>query len=137
MFMIIIIIIVRVMMNDEDDDYVDSHNVHLMYLNFAVDKTLLAQCLLQWLDDPQHNPQAIKWISKKDGLFQIIDSTRISSLWGGKKENKKKMNHEKLSRALRHYYKDGTLEKQSNKKRLCYKFSKSAMQKFNIYFTKQ
>lgn len=97
-------------------------------------KTLLAQCLLQWLDDPEHNPAAITWISKEQGLFQITDSSRISALWGSKKDNKKEMNHEKLSRALRHYYKDGTLERLSNKRRLCYKFSDAAMRKFSAHF---
>jgi len=100
-------------------------------------KTLLAQCLLQWLSSSQHNPDAIRWLSKREGLFQITNSAKISSLWGSKKENKKKMNHEKLSRALRHYYKDGTLVKQPHKRRLCYKFSESAMKKFSMYFTEQ
>ena len=106
-------------------------------LLFISDKTLLAQCLLQWLSSPQHNPNAIRWLSKREGLFQITNSTKISSLWGNKKDNKKKMNHEKLSRALRHYYKDGTLVKQPHKKRLCYKFSESAMKKFAMYFSEQ
>lgn len=101
---------------------------------FYAAKTLLAQCILQWLDDPEHNPSAITWISKTEGLFQITDSSRISSLWGSKKGNKKEMNHEKLSRALRHYYKDGTLDRLDKKKRLCYKFSESAMKKFNSHF---
>ncbi|XP_065070478.1 ETS homologous factor-like isoform X2 [Rhopilema esculentum] len=98
-------------------------------------KTLLAQCLLQWLEDSRYNPSAITWLSKRDGLFQITNSATISTLWGSRKGNKKVMNHEKLSRALRHYYKDGTLERMENKKKLCYKFTSQAMQKFSAFFS--
>ena len=89
---------------------------------------------MEWLENPDYNPDAIKWISKEDGLFQITNSTTISSLWGNEKGNTK-MNHEKLSRALRHYYKDGTLERITNKRKLCYKFSEAAMVKFKVLQT--
>ncbi len=86
---------------------------------------------MEWLEDERYNPAAIKWICKAEGLFQITDSIAIANLWGDMKGNSK-MTLEKLSRALRHYYKDGTLERIEGKKKLYYKFSEAAMAKFKL-----
>ena len=43
----------------------------------------------------------IEWISKKDGVFRVVNSSEVARLWGEKKNNKKKMTYEKLSRSLR------------------------------------
>eukprot|EP00794_Sanderia_malayensis_P018149 gene18149-19959_t len=94
-------------------------------------KTLLAKSLMEWLEDDQLNPSAITWVAKSEGLFQIIDSTTIARLWGAMKGNSR-MTHEKLSRALRHYYNDGTMERLVGKKKLRYKFSEAAMRKFKL-----
>ncbi len=87
---------------------------------------------MEWLEDPAYNPEVITWTSKEEGLFQIKDSVTVAKLWGSMKGNDK-MTHEKLSRALRHYYNDGTLVKiDSGKRKLHYKFSAAAMKKFKV-----
>ena len=90
---------------------------------------MLAKSILEWLLNNEYNPSYIKWISKNEGIFQITNSKKIAGLWGAIKGNPR-MNYEKLSRALRHYYRDGTLERIENKKRLLYKFSSRALQKY-------
>ena len=98
-------------------------------------KTLLAKSLIGWLESAEYNPSAIRWISRSSGEFKITDSVLIAKLWGSVKDNKS-MTHEKISRALRHYYKDGTLvrvEPEQKKKKLCYQFTDAALKKFNIH----
>ncbi|KAM4703050.1 ETS homologous factor-like [Rhinophrynus dorsalis] len=72
---------------------------------------------------PQENQEAVRWENRKEGTFRVIRSDTFAQLWGEQKNNKC-MNYEKLSRALRHYYKSGILERVDG--RLTYKFGRKA-----------
>ncbi|XP_075695089.1 uncharacterized protein LOC142661551 isoform X2 [Rhinoderma darwinii] len=72
---------------------------------------------------PQKNQEVIRWENRKEGTFRVVKSDMFAQLWGEQKKNKC-MNYEKLSRALRHYYKSGILERVDG--RLTYKFGKKA-----------
>ncbi|XP_069804256.1 ETS homologous factor-like isoform X2 [Dendropsophus ebraccatus] len=72
---------------------------------------------------PQKNQDAVRWENRKEGTFRVVKSDTFAQLWGEQKKNKC-MNYEKLSRALRHYYKSGILERVDG--RLTYKFGKKA-----------
>ena len=93
---------------------------------FCVDGTgkLLWEFLSELLNDPsrQSDPKPIvRWIDMNTYTFQILDTGRLSSLWGQQK-NRGTMNYEKLSRALRYYKKVGIIEKATGK-RLTYKYA--------------
>uniref|UniRef100_A0A8C5QZ48 ETS domain-containing protein n=1 Tax=Leptobrachium leishanense TaxID=445787 RepID=A0A8C5QZ48_9ANUR len=72
---------------------------------------------------PRKDQEAVRWENRKEGTFRVIRSDRFAQLWGEQKKNKC-MNYEKLSRALRHYYKSGILEQVDG--RLMYKFGRKA-----------
>ncbi|MEE6482547.1 hypothetical protein FKM82_013278 [Ascaphus truei] len=72
---------------------------------------------------PQKNHGAVRWENRREGTFRVIKSDTFAQLWGEQKKNKC-MNYEKLSRALRHYYKTGILERVGG--RLTYKFGRKA-----------
>ncbi|XP_044137502.1 ETS-related transcription factor Elf-5-like [Bufo gargarizans] len=72
---------------------------------------------------PHKNQHAVRWENRKEGTFRVVKSDMFAQLWGEQKKNKC-MNYEKLSRALRHYYKSGILERVDG--RLTYKFGKKA-----------
>ncbi|XP_075045958.1 ETS homologous factor-like [Mixophyes fleayi] len=88
-----------------------NHSVHLW--EFVRDLLL----------SPQKNQETIRWENRKEGTFRVMKSDMFAQLWGEQKKNKC-MNYEKLSRALRHYYKSGILERVDG--RLTYKFGKKA-----------
>lgn len=54
--------------------------------------------------EPGYDGKMIKWLSKSEGVFLIIDSNEVARLWGEKKNNKKPMTYEKLSRSLRYEF---------------------------------
>jgi len=74
---------------------------------------------------PEHSA-IIEWVSRKDGVFRVVNSSEVARLWGEKKNNKKKMTYEKLSRSLRYSRLEGyfsNLPKDKNyPKKLCFKF---------------
>ncbi|OCT73062.1 ETS-related transcription factor Elf-5 [Xenopus laevis] len=72
---------------------------------------------------PTKDLEAVRWENRKEGTFRVIRSDTFAQLWGEQKKNKC-MNYEKLSRALRHYYKSGILERVNG--RLTYKFGRKA-----------
>ncbi|OCT70849.1 ETS-related transcription factor Elf-5-like [Xenopus laevis] len=72
---------------------------------------------------PQKDQEAVRWENQNEGTFRVIRSDTFAQLWGEQKKNKC-MNYEKLSRALRHYYKSGILERVDG--RLTYKFGRKA-----------
>ena len=93
------------------------------FLTFSVTTgSPLYQFLLQLLDQKQ-NETIIKWIEKKDGVFQIINKNRLAELWG--KHRQRKMTYESLSRAIRHYYKQNIM--QANPVKLRYQFTTSTL----------
>ncbi|CAH1786465.1 unnamed protein product [Owenia fusiformis] len=97
------------------------------------DKKLLeplkgVECKLLWeflsimLDRPDLYHEFVVWEDKSDLTFRIINPTGLGFLWGIQK-NRTTMTYEKLSRALRYYYKMGIIQKVPQK-RLTYKFLK-------------
>ncbi|XP_056383701.1 ETS-related transcription factor Elf-5 isoform X3 [Hyla sarda] len=72
---------------------------------------------------PEENDGILDWEDQEQGIFRVVKSEALARMWGQKKRNDR-MNYEKLSRALRHYYKTGILERVD--KRLVYKFGKNA-----------
>lgn len=79
----------------------------------------LWQFLLDILTDSEHR-NIIQWVNGGEGEFKLIEPEEVAKLWGARK-NKKTMNYEKLSRALRYYY-DGDMISKVSGKRFVYKF---------------
>ncbi|XP_053304575.1 ETS homologous factor [Spea bombifrons] len=73
---------------------------------------------------PERNPGLIKWEDRSEGVFRFLKSEAVAQLWG-KKKNNSSMTYEKLSRAMRYYYKREILERVDGR-RLVYKFGKNA-----------
>ncbi|XP_069131871.1 ETS homologous factor-like isoform X2 [Argopecten irradians] len=72
------------------------------------------------LQNPVYNPSHIKWIDRSVGEFRLVKSNQIARMWGAKKNNEC-MTYEKLSRAMRYYYKREILSPVLGK-RLVYRF---------------
>ncbi|KAG8510806.1 ETS homologous factor [Galemys pyrenaicus] len=77
--------------------------------------------------NPDKNPGLIKWEDRSEGIFRFLKSEAVAQLWG-KKKNNSSMTYEKLSRAMRYYYKREILERVDGR-RLVYKFGKNALPK--------
>eukprot|EP00117_Sycon_ciliatum_P006665 scpid42551/ scgid3445/ ETS domain-containing protein Elk-1 len=65
----------------------------------------LLECL--YFDCYEH---IIRWSNKEEGAFKIVDSQLLSGLWGLYKK-RLEMNFDKMSRAMRYYYRKDILEK--------------------------
>ncbi|XP_035825263.1 probable serine/threonine-protein kinase DDB_G0282963 [Aplysia californica] len=87
----------------------------------------LWEFIYETLMNPLYNPQYLRWENQRDGVFRFMQSEAVAQLWGSRKNNEN-MTYEKLSRAMRHYYKRGILERVEGR-RLVYKFSLKAMDK--------
>ncbi|KAM9854899.1 ETS homologous factor [Aulostomus maculatus] len=74
--------------------------------------------------NPECNPGLIKWEDRTQGVFRFLKSEAVAQLWG-KKKNNSSMTYEKLSRAMRYYYKREILERVDGR-RLVYKFGRNA-----------
>ncbi|KAL3843110.1 hypothetical protein ACJMK2_021063 [Sinanodonta woodiana] len=84
----------------------------------------LWEFLRNLLRDPRFNPSYICWENEAEGKFRIVKSKELAKLWGSKKGNDK-MTYEKLSRAMRYYYKGKILAPVIGK-RLVYSFGPRA-----------
>ncbi|XP_026103417.1 ETS-related transcription factor Elf-3-like isoform X1 [Carassius auratus] len=73
---------------------------------------------------PEQNQGLMKWEDRRDGVFKFLKSEAVAQLWGQKKKNSS-MTYEKLSRAMRYYYKREILERVDGR-RLVYKFGKNS-----------
>lgn len=92
---------------------------------------LLWDFLQQLLNDPQqryHN--FIAWKSRETGVFKIVDPPGLARLWGIQK-NHLSMNYDKMSRALRYYYRVNILRKVQGE-RHCYQFLRNSVELKNI-----
>ncbi|XP_067122684.1 ETS homologous factor-like isoform X2 [Centruroides vittatus] len=78
---------------------------------------------------PETNPSLIRWERREEGIFKFVQSDKVAKMWGDRKQNTK-MTYEKLSRAMRTYYRTGYLvpvpRDQSLPKKLIYKFGPKA-----------
>ncbi|XP_071993323.1 ETS-related transcription factor Elf-3 isoform X2 [Engystomops pustulosus] len=73
---------------------------------------------------PDLNEGLLKWEDRSEGVFKFLRSEAVAQLWGQKKKNVS-MTYEKLSRAMRYYYKREILERVDGR-RLVYKFGKNS-----------
>ncbi|XP_071099346.1 ETS homologous factor-like isoform X1 [Haliotis cracherodii] len=78
------------------------------------------------LKDPKFNGSIIQWENRDEGVFRVVKSSEVATLWGQKKKNKKEMTYEKMSRSMRYSRKEGyfiDLPKNSGyPKKLCFRF---------------
>ncbi|XP_069682538.1 ets DNA-binding protein pokkuri isoform X3 [Periplaneta americana] len=82
---------------------------------------LLWDFLQQLLNDPtQRYTNYIAWKNRDTGVFKIVDPAGLAKLWGIQK-NHLSMNYDKMSRALRYYYRVNILRKVQGE-RHCYQF---------------
>jgi len=81
----------------------------------------LWQFVKELLLQPQTYGNYIHWIDRQKGIFKIVDSVKVATLWG-KRKNRPAMNYDKLSRSLRQYYKKGIMKKTERSQRLVYQF---------------
>ncbi|GAB1608385.1 hypothetical protein Ahia01_001122700 [Argonauta hians] len=95
-----------------------------------VKNQLLWEFLYDALKNPGYNPRFLKWENEVEGIFRFVQSEMMANVWGELKNNEN-MNYEKLSRAMRHYYRRGILERVEGR-RLVYKFSRNAIEKLKL-----
>lgn len=76
------------------------------------------------LKNREYCPSLICWDNYEEGMFRFVHSDKVAKLWGSKKDNPE-MNYEKLSRAMRYYYKSKVLQPVLGR-RLVYKFGPTA-----------
>ncbi|KAI5702837.1 hypothetical protein M8J76_014244 [Diaphorina citri] len=82
---------------------------------------LLWDFLQQLLNDSmQRYTNYIAWKNRESGVFKIVDPPGLAKLWGIQK-NHLSMNYDKMSRALRYYYRVNILRKVQGE-RHCYQF---------------
>ncbi|XP_077151108.1 transcription factor ETV7-like isoform X1 [Ranitomeya variabilis] len=74
------------------------------------------------LDDKRYESY-IRWEDKELKVFRVVDPNKLAAFWGNHK-NRPNMTYEKMSRALRQYYKINLLKKESGKK-LTFRFLRS------------
>ncbi|EZA51509.1 hypothetical protein DMN91_001796 [Ooceraea biroi] len=92
---------------------------------------LLWDFLQQLLNDPtQRYTHYIAWKSRETGVFKIVDPPGLARLWGIQK-NHLSMNYDKMSRALRYYYRVNILRKVQGE-RHCYQFLRNSIELKNI-----
>ncbi|XP_045459579.1 ets DNA-binding protein pokkuri [Melitaea cinxia] len=92
---------------------------------------LLWDFLQQLLNDPtQRYTNYIAWKNRETGVFKIVDPAGLAKLWGIQK-NHLSMNYDKMSRALRYYYRVNILRKVQGE-RHCYQFLRNPTELKNI-----
>lgn len=89
----------------------------------AGSKQKISQWIVTLLRDPVTNPSVITWEDEPKGKFRVVDTARYAELWGKVKRNPN-MNYEKLSRAMRYYYKNKEISMVQGE-RLTYAFGPS------------
>lgn len=100
------------------------------FISFA-DGRLLWDFLQQLLNDPnQRYTNYIAWKNRDSGVFKIVDPAGLAKLWGIQK-NHLSMNYDKMSRALRYYYRVNILRKVQGE-RHCYQFLRNPTELKNI-----
>lgn len=88
----------------------------------------IADCRLLWdyiyqlLSDSRYE-NYIRWEDTESKIFRIMDPNGLARLWGNHK-NRTNMTYEKMSRALRHYYKLNIIRKEPGQ-RLLFRFMKT------------
>ncbi|NWH77013.1 ETV7 factor, partial [Piaya cayana] len=91
-------------------------------LHQCSDCRLLWDYVYQLLSDSRYEPY-IKWEDKEAKVFRVVNPSGLAQLWGNHK-NRMNMTYEKMSRALRHYYKLNIIKKEPGQK-LLFRFLKT------------
>ncbi|NWJ01708.1 ETV7 factor, partial [Crypturellus undulatus] len=86
------------------------------------DCRLLCDYVYQLLCNSRYEPY-IRWEDKEAKVFRIVNPNGLAQLWGNHK-NRVNMTYEKMSRALRHYYKLNIIRKEPGQK-LLFRFLKT------------
>ncbi|NXD43139.1 ETV7 factor, partial [Copsychus sechellarum] len=86
------------------------------------DCRLLWQYVFQLLADRRYEPY-IRWEDREAKVFRVVNPNGLAQLWGNHK-NRMNMTYEKMSRALRHYYKLNIIKKEPGQK-LLFRFLKT------------
>ncbi|KAL4225478.1 Transcription factor [Mactra antiquata] len=105
--------------SDSDSPHSDDDDTRSVRCRRGAKNILLWKFLLNELRKPDCSH--IKWEDEYNGIFKFIDTAECSRLWGMMKK-KTDMNFEKLSRGIRHYYKDGLMSRRDGI-RLVYQFN--------------
>ncbi|XP_044207582.1 transcription factor ETV7 isoform X2 [Thunnus albacares] len=88
----------------------------------------IPECRLLWdyvyqlLCDDRYQ-EYIRWENQDSLVFRVVDPNGLARLWGNHK-NRDNMTYEKMSRALRHYYKLNIIKKERGQK-LLFRFLKT------------
>ncbi|NWW71003.1 ETV7 factor, partial [Climacteris rufus] len=83
---------------------------------------LLWQYVYQLLADSRYRPY-VRWEDEEAKVFRVVNPNGLAQLWGNHK-NRVNMTYEKMSRALRHYYKLNIIKKEPGQK-LLFRFLKT------------
>ncbi|NXM88432.1 ETV7 factor, partial [Oenanthe oenanthe] len=86
------------------------------------DCRLLWEYVFQLLSDRRYEPY-IRWEDREAKVFRVVNPNGLAQLWGNHK-NRMNMTYEKMSRALRHYYKLNIIKKEPGQK-LLFRFLKT------------
>ncbi|XP_059185104.1 ETS-related transcription factor Elf-3 isoform X2 [Centropristis striata] len=97
---------------------------HPKKIKHAPRGTHLWEFIRDILIHPERNEGLMKWEDRQEGVFKFLKSEAVAQMWGQKKKNSS-MTYEKLSRAMRYYYKREILERVDGR-RLVYKFGKNS-----------
>lgn len=87
----------------------------------------IPECRVLWdyvyqlLSDDRYQDY-IRWVDRDGLVFRVVDPNGLARLWGNHK-NRDNMTYEKMSRALRHYYKLNIIKKERGQK-LLFRFLK-------------
>ncbi|KPP69195.1 transcription factor ETV7-like, partial [Scleropages formosus] len=90
--------------------------------NGEADCRLLWDYVYQLLSDRRYEA-FIRWEDPESRVFRVVDPNGLARLWGNHK-NRANMTYEKMSRALRHYYKLNIIKKEPGQK-LLFRFLKT------------
>ncbi|XP_029428201.1 transcription factor ETV7 isoform X3 [Rhinatrema bivittatum] len=96
--------------------------LHFKVAQSSTDCRLLWNYVYQLLSDSRYQPY-IRWEEKEARIFRVVDPNGLARLWGNHK-NRPHMTYEKMSRALRHYYKLNIIKKEAGQK-LLFRFVKT------------
>lgn len=108
-------------MEEEEDEEEEEPAVPIKAPSRPGTNIHLWQFVKELLMQPNLYGNYIHWIDRPKGIFKIVDSVKVATLWG-KRKNRPAMNYDKLSRSLRQYYKKGIMKKTERSQRLVYQF---------------
>merc|ERR1712179_356463 len=106
--------------DSESDPDFDPEDLEVQPPRKKGSKQKISGWIVSLLRSPETNPSVITWEDEPNGKFRVTDSARYAELWGEVKQNPN-MNYEKLSRAMRYYYKNKEISMVANE-RLTYAF---------------